>query len=136
MKKVVLVLAIMLLVSLAFGIEIGFVAANLSAVTQATIAQNLEAISKTNGWTIYVSNSAGSWEMMNNLVENYVSKKVDLIVVAMGQASSLTSSLTAAKEAGIPVIGIDSEYSDLLTADILTNNWEMGAKMPHTWSTD
>lgn len=129
MKKVILVLAILLLVSLAIGVEIGFVAANLSAVTQATIAQNLEAISKVNGWTIYVSNSAGSWEMMNNLVENYVSKKVDLIVVAMGQASSLTSSLTAAKEAGIPVIGIDSEYSDLLTADILTNNWEMGAKM-------
>jgi len=72
MKKVVLVLAIMLLVSLAVGVEIGFVAANLSAVTQATIAQNLEAISKTNGWTIYVSNSAGSWETMNNLVENYV----------------------------------------------------------------
>ena len=67
MKKVVLVLAIMLLVSLAVGVEIGFVAANLSAVTQATIAQNLEAISKTNGWTIYVSNSAGSWETMTNL---------------------------------------------------------------------
>lgn len=129
MKKVVLILAILLTVSVALSVEIGFVAANLSAVTQATIAEKLEAISKDNDWTIYVSNSAGSWETMNNLVENYVSKKVDLIVIAMGQASSLESSLTDAKEAGIPVIGIDSEYSDLLTVDILTNNWVMGSKI-------
>jgi ABC-type sugar transport system substrate-binding protein len=116
-------------VVMVWGVEIGFVAANLSAVTQARVAEKLESISKTNGWTMYTSNSAGSWENMNNLVENYVSKKVDLIVIAMGQANSLQSSLKAAKAAGIPVIGIDSEYSELLTADILTNNWEMGAKV-------
>jgi ABC-type sugar transport system substrate-binding protein len=129
MKKILCILSMLLVVVMVWGVEIGFVAANLSAVTQARVAEKLESISKTNGWTMYTSNSAGSWENMNNLVENYVSKKVDLIVIAMGQANSLQSSLKAAKAAGIPVIGIDSEYSELLTADILTNNWEMGAKV-------
>ncbi|HEY9595262.1 MAG TPA: substrate-binding domain-containing protein, partial [Spirochaetia bacterium] len=132
MKRLILVMVVVVLAAFAVGAEqitLGFVAANQGAVTQATVSNRLEKIAKAEGWRIFISNAAGSWEKMNNLVENYVSRKVDAIVIAMGQASSLQSSLQAAKNAGIPVIAIDSEYSDLMTADILTNNWEMGAKI-------
>jgi len=131
MKKLLavsLVLAV-LAGSLAAQVTIGYVTANQGAVTQARASNTFEQLAKKEGWKVTVSNAAGSWEKMNNIVENYVSKKVNAIVLGMGQASSLASSLEAAKKAGIPVIAIDSEYSDLFTADILTNNWEMGAKV-------
>ena len=132
MKKWIFVLLLSLIVVPqvnAKTITMGFVASNQGAVTQARISNRIQEICKEEGWKSFVSNAAGSWEKMNNLVEDYVSRKVDVIVIAMGKASSLKSSLEAAKKAGIPIIGIDSEYSDLLTADILTNNWEMGSKI-------
>lgn len=132
MKKGLVIFLLLVFLALQVGakdVTIGFVAANMGAVTQARIANKLEQLSKSEGWRIFISNAAGSWEKMNNLVENYVNRKVDVLITAMGKASSLASSLRAAKKAGIPVIGIDSEYSDLLTADILTNNWEMGSKI-------
>lgn len=129
MKKGFFVLLVILVASMTFAVSVGFVAVNLSAVTQARVAEKLESLAGEKGWDVSTSNAAGSWEKMNNLVENYVNKKVDAIVLAMGKASSLQPSLEAAKAAGIPVFGIDCEYSDLLTGDILTNNWEMGAKI-------
>jgi ABC-type sugar transport system substrate-binding protein len=132
MKKVLIIAIALALSAFSIGaqqVTLGFVAANQGAATQARVSNRLEQIAKKEGWKIFVSNAAGSWEKMNNLVENYVSRKVSVIVIAMGQASSLASSLQAAKDAGIPVIAIDSEYSDLMTADILTNNWEMGSKI-------
>jgi ribose transport system substrate-binding protein len=132
MKKLILVMVAVTLAAFAVGaqqITLGFVAANQGAVTQATVSNRLEQIAKTEGWKIFISNAAGSWEKMNNLVENYVSRKVDAIIIAMGQASSMQTSLQAAKNAGIPVFAIDNEYSELMTADVLTNNWEMGSKI-------
>jgi ribose transport system substrate-binding protein len=131
MKKILAVFLALAVVggSLAAQVTIGYVTANQGAVTQARASNTFEQLAKKEGWKVTVSNAAGSWEKMNNIVENYVSKKVNAIVLGMGQASSLASSLEAAKKAGIPVIAIDSEYSDLFTADILTNNWEMGAKV-------
>jgi len=132
MKRLIAIALVLLLMGTglwAQTITLGFVAANQGAVTQARVSNTLERIAKREGWKILISNAAGSWEKMNNLVENYVSRKVDAIVIAMGQSASLSSSLQAAKKAGIPVIAIDSEYNELLTADILTNNWEMGAKI-------
>jgi ABC-type sugar transport system substrate-binding protein len=131
MKRSIAVFLALVVMATALGaqVTIGYVTANQGAVTQARVANRIEQMAKKEGWKITISNAAGSWEKMNNIVENYVSKKVDAIVVGMGQASSLTSSLQAAQKAGIPVIAIDNEYSDLFTADILTNNWEMGAKV-------
>lgn len=132
MKKLILVLAIVALIvpqAMAKNVIIGFVASNQGAGTQARVSNKLQEIAKREGWKIFISNAAGSWEKMNNLVEDYVNRKVDVIITAMGKSSSLKSSFQAANNAGIPIIGIDSEYSNMLTADILTNNWEMGAKV-------
>ena len=132
MKRFFGLLLAFALVTLSVGaqpVTIGFVSPDQGASTQARVANKLEQVAKQEGWKISISSAAGSWEKMANIVEDYVSKKVSVIVIAMGQSTSITPALEAAKKAKIPVLAIDSEFSDLLTADILTNNWEMGAKI-------
>ena len=132
MKRFFGLLLALAVVTLSIGaqpVTIGFVSPDQGASTQARIANKLEQVAKQEGWKISVSSATGSWEKMANIVEDYVSKKVSVIVIAMGQSTSITPALEAAKKAKIPVLAIDSEFSDLLTADILTNNWEMGAKI-------
>ncbi|SLM18228.1 putative ABC-type sugar transport system periplasmic component-like protein [uncultured spirochete] len=132
MKRFFVVFLALAMVTFTTGAQqltIGFVSPDQGASTQARVANKLEQVAKREGWKISISSATGSWEKMANIVEDYVSKKVSVIVIAMGQVNSLTPALQAAVKANIPVIAIDSEYTDLLTADILTNNWEMGAKI-------
>jgi ABC-type sugar transport system substrate-binding protein len=100
MKRFFGLLLALAVVTLSIGaqpVTIGFVSPDQGASTQARIANKLEQVAKQEGWKISVSSATGSWEKMANIVEDYVSKKVSVIVIAMGQSTSITPALEAAK---------------------------------------
>jgi ribose transport system substrate-binding protein len=67
------------------------------------------------------------------IVQDLVAKKVDGIAVAPSNAAAMAVALTAAKEAGIPVLTWDSdvlpENKDLRLAYIGTHNYEIGVNL-------
>lgn len=132
MKKLILLLFLVLLfftVMEAKTIQVGFIATNFAAESQARVGKAFEAYAKGLGWKPIMLNSRGSIETQANQVEDLVQMHVDAIVLAMGHPAEIRPALDKAIKEGIPVITIDSGYVDGVVADITTDNYVMGAKI-------
>ena len=79
------------------------------------------------GWTINVVDTAGDVAAVIARIEDAVTQKVDAIVINVDPAQ-IQAGLAAAKEAGIPVIGMDSGADPLLVTNITSNGYAMAAE--------
>lgn len=79
------------------------------------------------GWTPNVIDTAGDIAAVISRIEDAVTKQVDAIVINVDPAQ-IEAGLAVAKEAGIPVIGMDSGTSPLLVSNITSNGYAMAAE--------
>lgn len=79
------------------------------------------------GLTSNVIDTAGDVAAVISRIEDAVAKKVDAIVINV-DPEQIAAGLEVAKEAGIPVIGMDSGASPLLVTNITSNGYAMAAE--------
>ncbi len=78
------------------------------------------------GHTVTLVDTKGDLPTVNNEMQNAVSQKADAIVLGMGDPKEFSAGLKAAKEAGIPVFGLDAGAADGVTANITSDNDFLG----------
>lgn len=79
------------------------------------------------GLSSNVIDTAGDVAAVISRIEDAVAKKVDAIVINV-DPEQIAAGLEVAKEAGIPVIGMDSGASPLLATNITSNGYGMAAE--------
>jgi ribose transport system substrate-binding protein len=81
---------------------------------------------KANGWTVNVVDTKGDIAAVVSRIEDATNQKVDAIVLNADPAQ-VTAGLETAKQAGIPVFGMDAGANPLLVTNVTSNGYEMAA---------
>ncbi len=128
----------------------GFVAAAAAAVAgtlaSAALAQNVtvvtpylaqpgsqfmvegfQAAAEGKGWTVNVIDTQNDVAAVIARIEDAVNQGVDAIVINV-DPTQVTAGLQAAKDAGIPVVGMDSGADPLLATNVTSNGYAMAAE--------
>lgn len=114
--------------SAAHAFDVGIVAFQMSSETHARVANAAAEAARTKGWTVTQLNAEGSLPKLAEQLDTLVNKKVDAIVIAMGKPVETDAQLQAAKEKGIPVVGVMSGASPHMLFDVEVNEYATGAQ--------
>lgn len=114
--------------SAAHAFDVGIVAFQMSSETHARVANAAAQAARAKGWTVTQLNAEGSLPKLAEQLDTLVNKKVDAIVVAMGKPVETDAQLQAAKEKGIPVVGVMSGASPHMLFDVEVNEYATGAQ--------
>ena len=136
-KRIVLGLIVLLL----FGTSMAFAAGSaeqadttrvavvtpyMANATTAYVIEQFKADAEALGWKVSVSDTAGDFGLLVSRIEDAVSQGVDAIVLGMGDPVQMAKGLNAAKEAGIPVFGLDAGLVDGVVLNITSDNADLG----------
>jgi ribose transport system substrate-binding protein len=94
--------------------------------TQAAI-EGFEASASKKGWEVNVIDTAGDVASVISRIEDSITQNMDAIVIAVDPAQ-VNVGLLSAKEAGIPVVGLDAGSDPLLLANVTSNGYAMAAE--------
>jgi ribose transport system substrate-binding protein len=94
--------------------------------TQAYV-EGFQAAATAKGWEVNVIDTAGDVAAVISRIEDAVTQKVDAIVINVDPAQ-VEAGLTAAKDAGIPVVGMDAGSHPLVAANVTSNGYAMAAE--------
>lgn len=86
-----------------------------------------QGVAKEKGWDVNVIDTAGDVAAVISRIEDMVTQKVDAIVINVDPAQ-VTAGLQAAKDAGIPVFGMDAGADPLLQTNVTSNGYAMAAE--------
>ncbi|HTN61526.1 MAG TPA: substrate-binding domain-containing protein [Devosia sp.] len=86
-----------------------------------------QAAAKDKAWDVNVIDTAGDVAAVISRIEDMVNQNVDAIVLNV-DPSQVTAGLQAAKDAGIPVIGMDAGADPLLVTNVTSNGYAMAAE--------
>lgn len=78
-------------------------------------------------WDVNVIDTAGDVAAVISRIEDMVTQKVDAIVVNV-DPTQITAGLQAAKDANIPVVGMDAGSDPLLVTNVTSNGYAMAAE--------
>jgi len=121
---------------LATGLSMGLAqAASKVAVITPYLAQpgtqfyveGFKAAAEKNGWETNIVDTAGDVAAVISRLEDAVNQKVDAIVINV-DPQQVAAGLEVAKEAGIPVVGMDSGSDALLATNVTSNGYAMAAE--------
>jgi ribose transport system substrate-binding protein len=84
-------------------------------------------VAKDKGWDVNVIDTAGDVAAVISRIEDMVTQQVDAIVINVDPAQ-VTAGLQAAKDAGIPVFGMDAGADPLLVTNVTSNGYAMAAE--------
>jgi ribose transport system substrate-binding protein len=108
--------------------ELGVIGFQFSAETHARVANAAAAAAKARGWNVTLLNSEGSLPKHAEQFDALIAKKVGAIVIAMGKPVEADAQFKAAKDAGIPVITVQSGASIHSLFDIQSNEYKVGSE--------
>lgn len=94
--------------------------------TQAAI-EGFKASASEKGWEVNVIDTAGDVAAVISRIEDSITQNVDAIVIAVDPAQ-VSAGLQSAKEASIPVVGLDAGSDPLLVANVTSNGYAMAAE--------
>ena len=89
--------------------------------------EGFQAAAKDKGWDVNVIDTKGDVAAVISRIEDVVNQKVDAIVINVDPAQ-VTAGLQTAKDAGIPVFGMDSGSDPLLVTNVTSNGYAMAAE--------
>lgn len=112
----------------ASAFELGVVAFQMSAETQARCANTVGEEAAKLGWEAQVLNSNGALETHASQLDNLIQKGVDGLILCMSKPVQFDAQFEAAKSAGIPVITISSGASPHTLFDVTPNEYIMAAE--------
>jgi len=78
------------------------------------------------GYTVTLVDTKGDLASVNGEMTNAVSQKADAIVLGMGDPKEFSAGLKSAKDAGVPVFGLDAGSADGVTANFTSDNDFLG----------
>ncbi len=108
------------------AVDIGVIGFQFSSETHARVANAAADAARARGWGVTLLNSEGSLPKHAEQFDALVARKVDAIIVAMGKPIEADAQFKAARDAGIPVITVQSGGSPHALFDIQTNEWKVG----------
>ena len=86
-----------------------------------------QAAAKEKGWDVNVIDTTGDVAAVISRIEDVVNQKVDAIVINVDPAQ-VAAGLQAAKDASIPVFGMDAGSDPLLVTNVTSNGYAMAAE--------
>lgn len=86
-----------------------------------------EAVAAENDWDVNVIDTAGDVAAVISRIEDLVVQNVDAIVINV-DPTQVTAGLQSAKDAGIPVFGMDAGADPLLVTNVTSNGYAMAAE--------
>jgi ribose transport system substrate-binding protein len=89
--------------------------------------EGFQAAAKAKGWEVNVIDTKGDVAAVISRIEDVVNQKVDAIVINV-DPSQIKAGLQAAKDASIPVFGMDSGTDPLLVTNVTSNGYAMAAE--------
>ncbi len=89
--------------------------------------EGFEAQARANGWDVNVIDTAGDVAAAISRIEDAVTQNVDAIVINVDPAQ-VAAGLLSARDAGIPVVGMDAGSDPLLAANVTSNGYAMAAE--------
>lgn len=89
--------------------------------------EGFQAAAKDKGWDVNVIDTKGDVAAVISRIEDVVNQKVDAIVINV-DPSQVKAGLQAAKDAKIPVFGMDSGTDPLLVTNVTSNGYAMAAE--------
>jgi ribose transport system substrate-binding protein len=98
--------------------SIGIVKFASSDQTSEEAIAAFQTYAKSQGWETTVVDPQGAVDKAIGAMQDFVQKKVDLIVTAVFDSSTLTAGAQTAKAAGIPVVSISGGTADGITANL------------------
>ncbi|XWN31790.1 MAG: sugar ABC transporter substrate-binding protein [Devosia sp.] len=111
----------------ASAFEIGVIGFQFTADTHARVANAAKDAAEAKGWDVTLLNSEGSLPKHAEQFDALIAKGVDAIIVAMGKPVEADAQFEAAKNAGIPVITVQSGASPHALFEIQANEYKIGA---------
>jgi ribose transport system substrate-binding protein len=91
------------------------------------MVEGFEAAAEGKGWTVNVIDTQNDVAAVIARIEDAVNQAVDAIVINV-DPTQVTAGLQAAKDAGIPVVGMDSGADPLLATNVTSNGYAMAAE--------
>ncbi|AFG34307.1 D-ribose ABC transporter substrate-binding protein [Fervidobacterium pennivorans subsp. shakshaketiis] len=107
MKRLVVVLAVLLLVVSAFSFRVGLSLSTLNNPFFVTLRDGALAAAKELGITLLVVDAQDKPAKQLNDIEDLIQKKVDLIIINPTDSAAIVPAIEAANKAKIPVITVD-----------------------------
>jgi ribose transport system substrate-binding protein len=98
--------------AMAQGETIALVTINQQALFFNQINDGAQAAADKNGVELVIFNANNQSTAQNTAIENYITQGVDGIVLVAIDVNGVKPAITAAKEAGIPVVAIDARIPD------------------------
>lgn len=89
--------------------------------------EGFQAAAEDKGWDVNVIDTKGDVAAVISRIEDVVNQKVDAIIINV-DPSQIKAGLQAAKDAKIPVFGIDSGTDPLLVTNVTSNGYAMAAE--------
>lgn len=80
------------------------------------------------GWAVTVTDTAGDFNRLNSEIQNAAARRPKAIVLGMGDPAQMSLGLRAARDAQVPVFGIDVGVADGITANVTSDNADLGRK--------
>ncbi|PRZ40475.1 monosaccharide ABC transporter substrate-binding protein (CUT2 family) [Antricoccus suffuscus] len=92
------------------------------------VIDKFKAEGKKRGWDVNVTDTAGDFNKLNSAFQDAVAQKPAAIVLGSGDPTQISLGLKSAKAAGIPVFAIDAAPADGITANVTSDNADLGKK--------
>lgn len=134
LNKSALAIAGVLLATTALGTGAAFAQAKVAIVTPYMAqpgtqfyVEGFQAAAAENDWDVNVIDTAGDVAAVISRIEDLVVQNVDAIVINV-DPTQVTAGLQAAKDAGIPVFGMDAGADPLLVTNVTSNGYAMAAE--------
>src|SRR5690606_18513253 len=86
-----------------------------------------QGVAKEKGWDVNVIDTQGDVAAVISRIEDAVNQQVDAIVLNV-DPTQVTAGLQAAKDANIPVVGMDAGSDPLLATNVTSNGYAMAAE--------
>lgn len=91
------------------------------------MVEAFKAAGEAKGWTVNLIDTAGDVAAVISRIEDEVTQKVDAIVINVDPAQ-IAAGLQTAKDANIPVFGLDAGSDPLLITNVTSNGYAMAAE--------
>ena len=134
LNKSALAFAGILLVTTALGTGAALAQAKVAIVTPYMAqpgtqfyVEAFQGVAAENDWDVNVIDTAGDVAAVISRIEDLVVQNVDAIVINV-DPTQVTAGLQAAKDAGIPVFGMDAGADPLLVTNVTSNGYAMAAE--------
>ena len=120
-------ISLLISASAAFAETVAVITPYLAQPGSQAAIEGFESAASEKGWDVTVIDTAGDRAAAISRIEDSITQNVDAIVINVDPAQ-ISAGLQSAKDAGIPVVGLDAGADPLLVANVTSNGYAMAAE--------